>query len=94
MDRPVCRLCGVKHFAREPHVFSGSTVEPEKPIPCRECKANRITIVELKARIRDLEALNADPVSIPPASKQSVSRKEYMRNLMREKRAKAKAARQ
>jgi hypothetical protein len=103
MDKPVCRLCGGKHYAREPHVFR--SVEPvedlAKPVPCQGCAKHRLTIAELRARIAELEGLVADPVSrhannepvsnvLAPSVSTSVSRKEYMRDLMRAKRAKAK----
>jgi hypothetical protein len=50
MDKPTCRLCGAKHFAREPHVFGKSE-------ECEGCAQSKLTIAELRARIKTLESV-------------------------------------
>jgi len=30
MDKPKCRLCGEKHYATEPHVFSDQATKPRQ----------------------------------------------------------------
>ncbi len=85
-QRPVCRLCGSRHFAAELHNFGGEkpaeksspkkksrkAVDPSKSVPAEMSVEDRLT--ELEDRMGLLE-----------------NRKRYQKELMRKRRAEGKA---
>ena len=88
----MCSLCRVAHWSREPHVF-GPTQAKKADQACAQCATNRATIAELRAKIAGLEA-KVSKKQPKDANIGKVDRREYMRQFMRDKRAKAKAEQQ
>lgn len=78
MDKPICRLCGAKHYASEPHQLTDDVNTPAVNRPSVNTEVNRLKrrIVELEARIAELEGRKPKP-----------DRKAYMREYMRRRRA-------
>ena len=88
MDKPICRLCGAKHYGREPHVF-GEAAPSKADQRCSKCAEHKATIAELRAKIAGLEA-KVSKKQPKDANIGKVDRREYMRQFMRDKRARAK----
>jgi DnaJ-class molecular chaperone len=88
VDKPVCRLCGGRHYASEPHKFE---VSPANSVNTAEVnrlrgEVSRLTAEngELRIRVAELESeLEALSVVRPKRD-----RKAYMREYMRKRRAK------
>lgn len=102
----MCALCHTEHWLREPHSFGKSVVAtPDRHGATQALKARimelETELAERDAQIAELQRVKlvetVSKTSVKPANIATVSkpdRREYMRNLMREKRAKAKAAKQ
>jgi hypothetical protein len=85
MDAPVCRVCGVKHWVREPHVWAGEPRTRAKPVLPASAPGHTDLMVSPEAID---EALAAAPP--PPAAKPS--RREYQRAYQATRRAADRAA--
>lgn len=62
MEKPKCRICGVRHWSNEPHVFSGEpevrqerkVVErPKRDSACSECGATAATFEDAAKWVRE-----------------------------------------
>ena len=83
MDKPLCRLCNVRHFSSSPHVFKDIVNEEAKrPSPEKQVKATQ----EVPEKI--------EPAAAKPKRKPKVKgfdRVKYQRDYMRKRRAEGKA---
>lgn len=62
MNKPVCRVCGVAHWSREPHVFADDVAQ------CAECTRlrNQLAVAEaelerLRNQLKDSPGLRNQP---------------------------------
>jgi len=98
MDKPLCQLCGSRHYSRESHKFSGESedVQEPEPRPPKEVKAEVVRDVQV---LQDGLGEKREGTKISPserskawrlknAEKHKEYQKTYMREFMRKKRSK------
>jgi len=83
MDKPLCRLCGVRHFLSSPHVFP-DIVHEDNPI-FREKPEKKIEPAAGKPTIRQKRKVKKK------SKKKPFDRNKYQRDLMRKRRKEGKA---
>lgn len=81
MDAPRCRLCSKEHWPRE-----GCKFDARHPAACPDCLVKDTLIAELRSEVRKHSAANA------ANNANAVNRTVYMREYMRARRAKQRAA--
>lgn len=93
--KPMCRLCGVAHFAREPHEFQKEVVEPSEL--CRPVQ-KKVVVHAVANPIKKVANAVANKTEVAPKSrggdrhKDVEGRRAYQRELMRKRRAAKRAS--
>jgi hypothetical protein len=85
MEKPVCRVCGAKHWGREPHVFEKGS---SKFVPVVEEGGGTGKGDSPRKQIKSSSVETAGSSTVAGST-----RKEYLRNYMRDYMAKRRAER-
>lgn len=75
MKPPICRVCGVAHWGRDPHVFKGEVVANTEPVVANE---SSVVVDNTPAPAKGRHGVYKD----------KGRRLAYMRDLMRKRRGK------
>lgn len=81
MEKPKCRVCKIRHWSTEPHVFEPVSTTSKKEI------ADQVMKLALPEELKGAEALE---IEIAEYRARDDARRKYMRDYMQKRRAEEK----